>query len=288
MVWPAVIGAGASLLGGIFGKPKKQSAEKNSYDGIMGQARGARDASDRYGFNPLTLLGASSAIGPSTSANYMGNAIADAGMIVADGLAKRSEQLGQITKLTEENELLRKEIQNQTLRPKVAGVYAQRQMTPSLGGALGRGGRNGSSEDDSLDYAGDMGVQPHSATHRLDTRPPIHPFDRPILQVPVRDVGGGPITLPKPVVDRIDDLEPWGQMIAEDYEDLYGDETGQVVMLPKLGDILGYHHTGKPTDPILRTPRGKSPKIPTTSQYLGTMRGLLYGLGRTGGPKRKR
>lgn len=138
----SLISAGSSLLGGLFGKPKKQSAEKNTYDGIMGQARGAREASDRYGFNPLTLLGASSAIGPSTSGNYMGNAIADAGMIVADGLAKRSEQLGQITKLSEENALLKKEIQNATLRPKIAGVYAQRQMTPSLAGALGRSGKN--------------------------------------------------------------------------------------------------------------------------------------------------
>jgi len=56
----ALIGAGASLLGGILGKPKEKSARTNSYDGIMGQAQGARDASEKYGFNPLTLLGASS------------------------------------------------------------------------------------------------------------------------------------------------------------------------------------------------------------------------------------
>lgn len=48
------IGSILGGLGGLFGskKPKQQTP----YDGIMSQAAGARDASEKYGFNPLTLL----------------------------------------------------------------------------------------------------------------------------------------------------------------------------------------------------------------------------------------
>lgn len=140
MVAAALIGAGASLLGGLFKKkPKEKSAEQNSREAIFGQASGARDAGEKYGFNPLTLLGASSALGPSysESANYMGNAIADAGMILADGLA-RNKEAGQLSQLKEQNEKLRKQIQDQTLRPKVGGIYARRQVTPTTAQALGR------------------------------------------------------------------------------------------------------------------------------------------------------
>lgn len=146
MVASALIGAGASLLGGLFKKkPKEKSAEQNSREAILGQAAGARQASEKYGFNPLTLLGASSAVGPSytTSENYMGNAIADAGMILADHISGKKEA-GQITQLKEQNEKLRKQIQDQTLRPKVGGIYARREAVATTAQALGR--KNGRSE----------------------------------------------------------------------------------------------------------------------------------------------
>src|SRR5699024_4752881 len=109
--------------------------------------------------------------------------------IVADGLAKRSEQLGQITKLSEENALLKKEIQNATLRPKIAGVYAQRQMTPSLAGALGRSGNNdpmvqtaaavdqGSAGDSNIGHAGlrslaeSLPIDPRRAVEQKELEP---------------------------------------------------------------------------------------------------------------------
>lgn len=138
MVASALIGAGASLLGGLLGRKKTVSAETNSRQAILGQAAGARQASDRYGFNALTLLGASSAVGPSQSANYLGSAIADAGMILADGLAQRKQEASRSSQLQQENDLLKQRLQQQTLRPKFAGIYAQRQVTPPLRQALGR------------------------------------------------------------------------------------------------------------------------------------------------------
>lgn len=145
MVDPALIGAGASLLGGIFGRKKEKSAAQNSYDAIMGQARGSRDASDKYGFNPLTLLGASSAVGPSQSSNYMGEAIANSAMLLADGLAKREEKFGQLAAMQKQNEELKLQVRELTLRPKFAGIYAQRQAVPNLEAALGRSASDASS-----------------------------------------------------------------------------------------------------------------------------------------------
>lgn len=176
-MWDAVIGAGASILGGIFGKskkPKEKSAEQNSREAIFGQASRARDAGEKYGFNPLTLLGASSALGPSysESANYMGNAIADAGMILADGLAKKKEA-GQLSQLKEQNEKLRKQIQDQTLRPKVGGIYARRQATPTMAQALGRSNVGNSRDNSDLGSSGGNNpsdLRPLPETYGVDPR----------------------------------------------------------------------------------------------------------------------
>lgn len=136
-MWPELISAGASLLGGIFGKPKTKSARENTLDGIFGQAQGAREAGEQYGFNPLTLLGVSSALGPSETSNYMGNAIADAGMMLAEGLAKRQDQATAKSELEYENAKLREEVQRLTLRPRHGGIYAQREAVPSAIEVLG-------------------------------------------------------------------------------------------------------------------------------------------------------
>lgn len=251
MVASALIGAGASLLGGLFGRKKEKSAQTNSRDAIMGQARGSREAADKYGFNPLTLLGASSAVGPSQSANYLGSAIADAGMLLADGLAKRQDKIGREAALAKQNEELKLQVRELTLRPKFGGIYAQRQAVPSLGAALGRSASRGSREDPVPDYVGDLARGPRS--NDVGQRPPRNPFDREPVMVPVRDIGGVPRLIPQPVAQRLD-LAPWGQMVMEDQETLYGDEGGQVLSVPRLGDAIAYHSSGLPPAPV----RGKS------------------------------
>lgn len=126
MPWSALIGAGASLLGGILGKPKRVSAQTNSRQGILGQAQGAREAAEKYGFNPLTLLGVSSPLGPSEGSNYMGNAISEAGLLLADAVSQR-QGAGTLSKVQAENQRLRDQVKDLTLRPPVPGVFAQRQ-----------------------------------------------------------------------------------------------------------------------------------------------------------------
>lgn len=172
MALGAIIGAGASLISGIFGKKKEKSAQQNSREAILGQAEGSRLAAERYGFNPLTLLGASSAVGPSQSANYFGSAIADAGMIVADHLSQKKEA-GALSQLKEQNEKLKAQVQNQTLRPKVAGVYAQREVTPSLGQALGRSNVGNSGDNSDLASSGGdnpSDLRPLPETYGVDPR----------------------------------------------------------------------------------------------------------------------
>lgn len=125
MVAAALIGAGASLLGGLFGKKKAPDARAESRGGILGQAQGAREAAELYGFNPLTLLGVSSPL-PSQQdgGNYMGAAVADAGMILADALT-RQKDVGRLERAERLNEYQRKRIADLTLRPAVPGVYGR-------------------------------------------------------------------------------------------------------------------------------------------------------------------
>lgn len=248
---PAAISAGGSLLGGLLGgsKEKTVSAFRNSKDAISGQAYGARVAGEKYGFNPLTLLGVSSAVGPTTTtgANYMGQAIADAGLLVADALAKKQEETGRLSQLQQENEKLRQQLQQQTLRPKVGGVYAQRQATPTMRQALGVS--NGSVASPVLDRSRDV-VGSAGGNPVLGQRPPVHPFDRPVLMRPVRDVGGAPALIPDGVAERLG-VPAFGAMLVEDVEAMYGEEIGQVVAAPRVGDVLLYHHTGKPPNPLV-------------------------------------
>lgn len=124
----SLISAGASLLGGIFGKSKPKYVTPD-YAKIRRNAEAA-------GFNPLTVL--TSAPGQVVqSQNYMGSAIADAGLLLADGMAKKAEQEGEISKLREQNQKLAEKVQNLTLRPRIGGIYAATESTPSLRQALG-------------------------------------------------------------------------------------------------------------------------------------------------------
>lgn len=125
---PLIIGAGINLLGGLFSKPKPKYVVPD-YAGIRRKAEAA-------GFNPLTAL----TQGPQGSVveggNSMGTAIADAGLMLADSLAK-SKKTGILSRVQTENAELRDKVNNLTLRPKVPGVYAQRQSVPSVPSALG-------------------------------------------------------------------------------------------------------------------------------------------------------
>lgn len=207
MVVPALIGAGASLLGGLFGKKKVPDARAESRGGILGQAEGAREAAKLYGFNPLTLLGASSPL-PSQQegANYMGAAVADAGMILADALTKQKD-VGRLERAERLNEYQRKRIADLTLRPAVPGVYGlgnggyrNAPVSSDRSGAAGSnpgGGRGAGNVDGVL-----LGVTPNPVAPGREKDVMPLPNSPGVFEVE-NAVTGGPVTIPG-------DSEPWG------------------------------------------------------------------------------
>jgi len=122
-----IIGGATSLAGALLGRNKQVKpgdVVRQTMAGLMGQARGAREVGEAYGFNPLTLLGVSQPLVPQAVDNSgFGQAIANAGLAVAEGLTAENAQKAYTAKLEEQNQDLRKALDSQTLRPKVAGIF---------------------------------------------------------------------------------------------------------------------------------------------------------------------
>lgn len=119
------LGGFGSLLGGISalfggGNTTKQSW-KGAYGSLVGHAEGAIEGYKRTGINPLTLLGVTPSSGL-PGQNYFGQAVADAGMLLADAFASR-EDVGRLERAERLNEKLRKQVTDLVLRPAVPGVY---------------------------------------------------------------------------------------------------------------------------------------------------------------------
>jgi hypothetical protein len=125
---------------------------------IENQFVNLRTAAEKAGFNPLAVLGSSGvpspvsrtsgvplapaaqSIGYIPPTDYMGSAIAEAGLALSDSFM-RAEFRQNAGKLEANRERLRRTkeaMQRDTIRPKVGGVYAERERTPSMAQALGR------------------------------------------------------------------------------------------------------------------------------------------------------
>ncbi|WP_414896648.1 hypothetical protein [Rhodovulum sp. YEN HP10] len=130
VVTGSLISGGASLLGGLFGSKKKAKYVVPYYGKIRARAEAA-------GFNPLTALTSAPGAVASAGQNYMGQAIADAGLLLADGLAKKAEKTGELQKAREQNAQLKERVQQLTIRPRVGGIYANNVNTPSIRAAVG-------------------------------------------------------------------------------------------------------------------------------------------------------
>lgn len=173
MVASALITAGATLLGGLF-------APKPKY--VVPDYAKIRSGAEAAGFNPLTALTQGPQGAVVQPANVMGSAIADAGLMLADSLAK-SKKSGVLSRVQSENAKLREQVTNMTLRPKVAGVYARQQSVPSVPSAVGVSSANANRSDDpdngSFDVRADASVgsfqsQPTSSSDdasKTPTRP---------------------------------------------------------------------------------------------------------------------
>lgn len=119
----AVLGAGTQLLGGYMQNraARKAQAAQNAYNDPMN----IRLRAEAAGFNPLLFVGPGVGLqnAPAPS-GYMGAALADAGMLLADGLAK-SKSLGRLERAERLNAKLTQRVNDLTLRPPVPGVYAR-------------------------------------------------------------------------------------------------------------------------------------------------------------------
>lgn len=125
---PAVIGGGLKLLGGLFGRKKSPTPSQN----IVSQAKGARLAAEKYGFNALTLL----QYGQPGGAMGGGGAPPLASQAILEGIADITDVMtGEAATRREHNELA-----NDLLRVQLDEARARAQAGPSPGvAAVGSG-----------------------------------------------------------------------------------------------------------------------------------------------------
>lgn len=164
MVWPLF----ASLLGGALGARNERKAinAQNAYN----HPSAIRARAEEAGFNPLLFIGPG--VGQQTAvggSNFMGSAIADAGMMLADKLAKRQD-LRKLDAYKAQNQALQKQVNQMTLRPKVGGLYAQREAMPTRTAALGGGNAVPSARSGAVARDGVSGGNPNLSRYNwLDT-----------------------------------------------------------------------------------------------------------------------
>jgi len=167
---PALIGAGASLLGGIFGRnsERKAIAAQNEYN----NPANIRARAEAAGFNPLLFVGPGVGNQMATGgSNFLGSAIADAGLMLSEALAKRQD-LRKLDRLKDENEKLSQQVTDLTIRPKIGGIYAQREAIPSKSAALGA---KGSVSANSGGQAAALAVAGQDALFGVDPSDPVKP-----------------------------------------------------------------------------------------------------------------
>ena len=258
-MFPAFISAGASLLGGLLG----QAAERrnNKYQAQLIREQNAYNAPDQVraraeaaGFNPLLFVGPGvgqqTATAASSSSNYMGSAIADAGLMLADAVAKRKDAM-RLSRMEDQNRRLSEKVQSLTLRPQVGGIYSQLVQTPTIASALG------------VSNADAVATVGGSAAFADD--PALHVA----IPDPVLDVGSGVYIGGKEVKSRP------GWSPASVWENEYGDVGQAIYGLAKVGVDAAYNAD-------LRF----SPLMPSAAQGESALRGAKAFLGKVATPRR--
>lgn len=113
-----------SLLGGIFGRESEKDAirDQNRYNA----PDQVRARAEKAGFNPLLFV--APGVGQQTATgggNYMGEAIANAGLALADGLHKKQMMDVEKSLLAMDRQKHDMLIQNATIWPKSGGISGQ-------------------------------------------------------------------------------------------------------------------------------------------------------------------
>lgn len=168
-MWPAVIGAAGSLLGGVLNRNSaKAAAAQNRKWALEDQAEQfvrLRAAAEKAGFNPLTALGAAPNSGmpnqTQAAQSYVGTAIADSAAMLADGMTKQQLAINaKAEDLARQKAILERKLTEATLRPDQPGIF---QRAGSFGTAKNKpdeGGSNGKPNSDHplVDSLGDVAV----------------------------------------------------------------------------------------------------------------------------------
>jgi len=235
-----MVAGAAKAVGGLFGLFKKKKKDPTPRDNLLSQAQGARDAADKYGFNPLTMLqygqpgGAMVSGGgdapPLASIELLTGGLADINDITSGDAARRraADQLElDLAKVKIEQAKSQMALDNARLGQMLSEATFGRRaaVKTSPGGAVFSDGR--------LSMTG---------------RPPVHPFKRPVEMIPVRGPDGVPRKIPKDFAEKLD-IKPFGTIMMGDMEELRGDTMGEVTMAPYVSDVLTFETQGVPAKP---------------------------------------
>lgn len=266
----AAIGAAGSLVGGALDRKDAKDAAKEAQKVNQAAADKARAQSvsdvqamndyndpknvraraEAAGFNPLLFVGpgvGNQTALPSTYApavaprqtGQMGTAISNSALLIGDEMRRRSEEVGRVSQLEQKNRDLTEQLNNSKLRPKVAGIF-------------GVGGERLSSPGQTGHIMGPLTVSPapmrSPVTVDRSTKGGVEVFD---------SVAGAWANISHGIADRLG-LSEGDTMIASDYEELYGDEVGQAIMMP--GMATGAFRSGGVANPFSDV-TGKIPTV---------------------------
>lgn len=135
----AIVSGVASLLGGrkAAKEQRRAIAEQNAYN----HPSAIRARAEEAGFNPLLFIGPGVGQQVTVAQPVMGQAIANAGLAMAQGISQHAETKAYAEKLEQQNAELRKALDSATLRPDVPGVFQARRSngTPVAAGVLKAG-----------------------------------------------------------------------------------------------------------------------------------------------------
>lgn len=135
----AIVSGVASLLGGrkAAKEQRRAIAEQNAYN----HPSAIRARAEEAGFNPLLFIGPGVGQQMTVAQPVMGQAIANAGLAMAQGISQHAETQAYAEKLEQQNAELRKALDSATLRPDVPGPVPARASTgaPVAAGILKAG-----------------------------------------------------------------------------------------------------------------------------------------------------
>jgi len=193
-------GSAISSIGGLAGSyiDRKNAKADRDFQNDYNSPMQIRARAEAAGFNPLAFTQNIPSATLGGASVPVGQALADASLLIGDSLDKRRLENSRAAKLQQQNEELRKKLTQKTLRPKVGGIFG----------------------------GGDV---PHTSsiapirTLDGDLRPQRSPWaSNSDLSFPVTKPNGDLHFISKGVASRLD-LNPYDMWIGEDTEAVLGE-----------------------------------------------------------------